>query len=142
MKPSTVSFSIEEKPKNAAGDKFGPDYAGQFVCRVPTLDEAWGTLGIRVTARAQRDGATDATTIGLPNYLWVQARVWLDTLSVSVPAWYEPVRKDEAENDDELGNAVIVAYAALQELLDARKKKPALTSVVPSPTILPRAATS
>lgn len=142
MKPSTVSFSIDDKAKNEAGDVFGSAYAGTFVCRVPTLDEVRGTLPLRVTARVQRDGAADAAGVLLPNYLYVLARTWLDSLSISVPDWYEPVQKDEAEDDDDLAQAVLIAYRTLSELLVARKKKPALTSVAPSPTTLPLAATS
>lgn len=142
MKPSTVSFSIDDKPKGDGGEPFGPAYTGTFVCRVPTLEEVRGTLPLRVTARVQRDGAADAAGVMLPNYLFVLARVWLDSLSLSVPEWYEPVQREEAEDDEELAQAIMVAYRTLSELLVARKKKPALTSVPPSPSTLPRAATN
>jgi len=121
---------------------FGPAFAGTFVCRVPTLEEVRGTLPLRVTARVQRDGAADAAGVLLPNYLFVLARVWLDTLSISVPEWYEPVQREEAEDDEELAQAIMVAYRTLGEALAARKKKPALTSVSPSPSTLARAVTS
>jgi hypothetical protein len=142
MKP-TVSFGIEDKSRGPNGTPpFGPAFTGTFVCRVPTLEEARATLPLRVTGRAQRDGATDASGVMLPTYLYVVARVWLDGLSASVPPWYEAVQKDEAEDDEDIYEAVLVAYRTLVEQLNARKKKPASTSATPSPDTLPATGTN
>jgi hypothetical protein len=142
MKP-TVSFGIEDVARGPNGAApFGAAFAGTFVCRVPSLEEARATLPLRVTGRAQRDGASDAAGVMLPTYMYVTARVWLDGLSVSVPPWYEAVQKDEAEDDEYTFEAVLVSYRTLTEQLAARKKKPPEVSATPSPDTSPNTATN
>src|SRR5262245_40416553 len=142
-KPS-VSFSIESVTLNGTeGDPpFGPDFAGTFVCHVPSLEESRATIPLRITGRAQRDGAMDAANVRLPAYLYIGARTWLDALSSSVPPWYEAIQKEEAEDDDKTFQAVLAAYRTLQEQLAARKKKRVETSAEASPPTSPIAATS
>jgi len=142
MKP-TVSFGIEDIARGPNGAApFGSAFTGTFVCRVPTLEEARATLPLRVTGRAQRDGASDAAGVMLPTYLYLVARVWLDSLSVSVPAWYEAVQKDEAEDDESTYEAVLMAYRQLTDKLAERKKKPPEVSETPSPATSSSTATN
>jgi len=142
MKP-TVSFGIEDVARGPNGAApFGSAFAGTFVCRVPSLEEARATLPLRVTGRAQRDGVAGAGDAMLPTFMYLTARVWLDGLSVSVPPWYEAIQKDETEDDEDTYEAVLVAYRQLADQLAARKKKPPATSATPLPDTSPTAATN
>jgi hypothetical protein len=139
----TVSFTVEGRswapttpdgaPNSNGARPLGAAYAGTFIAHVPTLDESWGTIPLRLAARTQREGVRDPGGVLMPGFFYNLARAWLDTLCDTVPEWYEPVRDNTAEDDPELYGAVIVAWRALEEALEERKKKSPPTSDTTSP---------
>jgi hypothetical protein len=150
MKSSTVSFSVDGRPfaggvtPESGGEvpPFGPDYAGTFLCRMPTLDEARAAFPLRIAGRAQREGAVDASGAFLTTVYYIAARVWLDGLSESVPGWYEAVQQGTAEDDEKLYEAVLSAQQALMDAIAEKKRARASHSVTPLPSTLRPDATS
>ena len=125
----TVTFAIDLDPiAPGQAEVFGEAFAGQFIARVPRLDEVRGAIPLRITARCQAEGVETPSGTPIPAYSYIHSRAWLDTLCTTVPEWYEPVRSGEAEDDDVLFSAVLTAYRQLADALASRKKKSPATS--------------